>query len=78
MFVAIATNIKTLITLLLLNDEINLKLGYEIVTAYIVFPQEMVNIPCKNTDAMYNSKNNYKLPILHRFSTYLIICFLLL
>ena len=32
----------------------------------------------QNTDAMYNSKNNYKLPVMHRFSTYLIICFLLL
>ena len=37
---------KTLITLLLLN-EINSKLGHEIATAYIVFPQEMVNISCK-------------------------------
>ena len=32
----------------------------------------------QNTDAMYNSKNNYKLPTMHRFSTYLIIYFLLL
>ena len=32
----------------------------------------------QNTDAMYNSKNNYKLPIMHRFSTYPIICLLLL
>ena len=32
----------------------------------------------QNTDDVYNSKNNYKLPILHRFSTYLIIGFLLL
>ena len=29
-------------------------------------------------NAMYNSKNNYKLPKMQRFSTYLIICFLLL
>ena len=27
---------------------------------------------------MYNSKNNYKLLIMYRFSTYLIICLLLL
>ena len=32
----------------------------------------------QNTDAMLNSKNNYKLPIMHRFLTYLIVCFLLL
>ena len=38
-FVAIATNINP--SSLLLN-EINSKVGYEIATAYIVFPQEMV------------------------------------
>ena len=60
----------------MLLNEINWKLGYEIATAYILISQEMVNI--QNNDAMYNSKNNYKLHIMHSFSTYLIICFLLL
>ena len=60
-FVAIATNIKPLITLLLLN-EINSKLGYEIATAYIVFPQKYI---MQNSNAIYNSKNKYKLPIMH-------------
>ena len=32
----------------------------------------------QNTDSMYNSKNKYKLPIMHRFSTYLKICLLIL
>ena len=32
----------------------------------------------QNTDAMYYSKSNYKLPIIHLVSTYLIIYFLLL
>ena len=45
-FAAIASNIKTFITLLLLN-EINSKLGYEIATAYIIFLQEIVNTSCK-------------------------------
>ena len=44
--VAISTNIKTLVTPLLLN-EINSKLGYRIVTAYTLISQEMVNISCK-------------------------------
>ena len=32
----------------------------------------------QNTDIMQNFKNNYILPIMHRFRIYLTICFLLL
>ena len=61
-FVALATNITV-------EKEFSSKLGYQLANAYILSSQEMVNVL---------TMNNYKLSITHRFSTYSIICFLLL